>query len=186
MFIMYINHDHANSDSLSSFVTLTYNSVPHDATGVSPFRLVHVRDSFTTMNAILTVHNMDNYTSFSPQRAQEVCQLYRLRTQQAQQGQRLSYEKHHQEAQYSNGDVAGLWVPTRPIDLSLNLMSRYSGPYRALEHISDFNYRVGPLQPPLDRRSPAKDVVHGTSMSPCIMYSPSPLPPPMRKEMLQT
>lgn len=50
---------------------------------------------------------------------------------------------------------------------SSKFMPRHTGPYIVVHRLSDVNYRVRPIVPPADRRTPAEDTVYVAQMKPC-------------------
>lgn len=75
MLFMYINRDHTIWDTILPFVTFAYNSAVRDFTKFSPFLLFFVRDPSQILNAVLPVHEMDDYTLSVAKRIQERANL---------------------------------------------------------------------------------------------------------------
>ncbi|GBM36757.1 hypothetical protein AVEN_133842-1 [Araneus ventricosus] len=87
MLSMYVDFEQRNWDTILTFVTFAYNSAKQDATGFSPFFLVHGRDIVTPLDVILphdTENHADNYVQQLITRAEEARQLAKLHILDAQ------------------------------------------------------------------------------------------------------
>ncbi|KAM7313144.1 DDE-type integrase/transposase/recombinase [Ixodes scapularis] len=87
MISMYVDVEHKTWDEVLPYVTFAYNTAVQEATGVTPFQLVHGREVTTMLDAMLPHEPSDNESDDAQavaQRAEEVRQLARLMIQDQQ------------------------------------------------------------------------------------------------------
>lgn len=163
MISMYINSDHSNWDTILPFVTFAYNTAVQTTTGFSPFYLLYGRDPSSTLDTILPYPNehpdndlMTQFTSSS----EASRQLARSRTLQHQDASKRRYDAQHRDVHYLPGDLVLIFFPFRQTGRCEKFLPKFKGPYKVIRQTSPVNYLVEPVNPPSDRRTTGRHIVH--------------------------
>ncbi|UYV79391.1 K02A2.6-like [Cordylochernes scorpioides] len=149
-------------DQVLPFVTFAYNTAKQEATGYTPFFLVHARVAETYIDAVLSylpVEISDDYVGKLVTRAEEARQFSRSRLPQSQAKDRRLYDQKHTPVFYEKDDLVWVFTPIRKVGLSEKLLKRYFGPYKVTKKLSEVTYEVEPVDP-LPRSRKSKDIVH--------------------------
>ncbi|UYV68342.1 K02A2.6-like [Cordylochernes scorpioides] len=150
------------------YVTFAYNTAKQEATGYTPFFLVHAREAETYIDAVLPYlpdEISNDYVGELVTRAEEARQLSRSRLLQSQAKDRRLYDQKHTPVYYQKDDLVWVFTPIRKVGLSEKLLKRYFGPYKVTKKLSEVTYEVEPVDPsPRSRKS--KDIVHVIRMKP--------------------
>lgn len=176
MLSMYVDVQHKTWDEILPYVTFAYNTATQETTRFTPFYLVYGREAQTMLDAMLPCDNIDQLdltqdAELFVQRAEEARQLARLHIKKQQSIDAHRYNLRHRQVEFQPGDQVLVWTPVRRKGLSEKLLSRYFGPYRVLQRISDVNYEVLPDgSQPIRRRRPQSEIVHVVRLKP--YYSP--------------
>ncbi|UYV60360.1 K02A2.6-like [Cordylochernes scorpioides] len=167
MLPMYTGVEQKDWNQVLPYVTFAYNTAKQEATGHTPFFLVHVREAETYIDAVLPYlpdETSDDYVGELVTRAEEARQLSRSRLLQSQAKDRRLYDQKHTPVYYQKDDLVWVFTPIRKVGLSEKLLKRYFGPYKVTKKLSEVTYEVEPVDPsPRSRK--AKDIVHETEMS---------------------
>ncbi|UYV63869.1 hypothetical protein LAZ67_2005858, partial [Cordylochernes scorpioides] len=168
MLSMYTGVEQKDWDQVLPYVTFAYNTAKQEATGYTPFFLVHAREAETYIDAVLPYlpdEISDDYVGELVTRAEEARQLSRSRLLQSQAKDRRLYDQKHTPVYYQKDDLVWVFTPIRKVGLSEKLLKRYFGPYRVTKKLSEVTYEVEPVDPsPRSRK--AKDIVHVIRMKP--------------------
>ncbi|UYV73923.1 K02A2.6-like, partial [Cordylochernes scorpioides] len=168
MLSMYTGVEQKDWDQVLPYVTFAYNTAKQEATGYTPFFLVHARKAETYIDAVLPYlpdEISDDYVGELVTRAEEARQLSRSRLLQSQAKDRRLYDQKHTPVYYQKDDLVWVFTPIRKVGLSEKLLKRYFGPYRVTKKLSEVTYEVEPVDPsPRSRK--AKDIVHVIRMKP--------------------
>ncbi|UYV67226.1 K02A2.6-like [Cordylochernes scorpioides] len=145
-------------DQVLPYVTFAYNTAKQEATGYTPFFLVHAREAETYIDAVLPYlpdEISDDY----------VGELSRSRLLQSQAKDRRLYDQKHTPVYYQKDDLVWVFTPIPKVGLSENLLKSYFGPYKVTKKLSEVTYEVEPVDPsPRSRK--AKNIVHVIRMKP--------------------
>ncbi|UYV63918.1 K02A2.6-like [Cordylochernes scorpioides] len=165
---MYTGVEQKDWDQVLPYVTFAYNTAKQEATGYTPFFLVHAREAETYIDAVLPYlpdEISDDYVGELVTRAEEARQLSRSRLLQSQAKDRRLYDQKHTPVYYQKDDLVWVFTPIRKVGLSEKLLKRYFGPYKVTKKLSEVTYEVEPVDPsPRSRKS--KDIVHVIRMKP--------------------
>ncbi|UYV72138.1 hypothetical protein LAZ67_9001944 [Cordylochernes scorpioides] len=168
MLSMYTGVEQKDWDQVLPYVTFAYNTAKQEATGYTPFFLVHGREAETYIDAVLPYlpdEISDDYVGELVTRAEEARQLSRSRLLQSQAKDRRLYDQKHTPVYYQKDDLVWVFTPIRKVGLSEKLLKRYCGPYKVTKRLSEVTYEVEPLDPsPRSRK--AKDIVLVIRMKP--------------------
>ncbi|UYV66976.1 hypothetical protein LAZ67_4003508, partial [Cordylochernes scorpioides] len=168
MLSMYTGVEQKDWDQVLPYVTFAYNTAKQEATGYTPFFLVHAREAETYIDAVLPYlpdEISDDYVGELVTRAEEARQLSRSRLLQSQAKDRRLYDQKHTPVYYQKDDLVWVFTPIRKVGLSEKLLKRYFGPYKVTKKLSEVTYEVEPVDPsPRSRKS--KDIVHVIRMKP--------------------
>ncbi|UYV75684.1 K02A2.6-like, partial [Cordylochernes scorpioides] len=168
MLSMYTGAEQKDWDQVLPYVTFAYNTARQEATGYTPFFLVHAREAETYIDAVLPYlpdEISDDYVGELVTRAEEARQLSRSRLLQSQAKDRRLYDQKHTPVYYQKDDLVWVFTPIRKVGLSEKLLKRYFGPYKVTKKFSEVTYEVEPVDPsPRSRKS--KDIVHVIRMKP--------------------
>ncbi|UYV73812.1 K02A2.6-like, partial [Cordylochernes scorpioides] len=168
MLSMYTGVEQKDWDQVLPYVTFAYNTAKQEATGYTPFFLVHAREAETYIDAVLPYlpdEISDDYVGELVTRAEEARQLSRSRLLQSQAKDRRLYDQKHTPVYYQKDDLVWVFTPIRKVGLSEKLLKRYFGPYKVTKKLSEVTYEVEPVDPsPRSRK--AKDIVHVIRMKP--------------------
>ncbi|UYV70499.1 K02A2.6-like [Cordylochernes scorpioides] len=168
MLSMYTGVEQKDWDQVLPYVTFAYNTAKQEATGYTPFFLVHAREAETYIDAVLPYlpdEISNDYVGELVTRAEEARQLSRSRLLQSQAKDRRLYDQKHTPVYYQKNDLVWVFTPIRKVGLSEKLLKRYFGPYKVTKKLSEVTYEVEPVDPsPRSRK--AKDIVHVIRMKP--------------------
>ncbi|UYV72103.1 hypothetical protein LAZ67_9001818 [Cordylochernes scorpioides] len=168
MLSMYTGVEQKDWDQVLPYVTFAYNTAKQEATGYTPFFLVHAREAETYIDAVLPYlpdEISDDYVGELVTRAEEARQLSRSRLLQSQAKDRRLYDQKHTPVYYQKDDLVWVFTPIRKVGLSEKLLKKYFGPYKVTKKLSEVTYEVEPVDPsPRSRKS--KDIVHVIRMKP--------------------
>ncbi|UYV78188.1 hypothetical protein LAZ67_16000412, partial [Cordylochernes scorpioides] len=168
MLSMYTGVEQKDWDQVLPYVTFAYNTAKQEATGYTPFFLVHAREAETYIDAVLPYlpdEISNDYVGELVTRAEEARQLSRSRLLQSQAKDRRLYDQKHTPVYYQKDDLVWVFTPIRKVGLSEKLLKRYFGPYKVTKKLSEVTYEVEPVDPsPRSRK--AKDIVHVIRMKP--------------------
>ncbi|UYV78619.1 hypothetical protein LAZ67_16002183, partial [Cordylochernes scorpioides] len=168
MLSMYTGVEQKDWDQVLPYVTFAYNTAKQEATGYTPFFLVHAREAETYIDAVLPYlpyEISDDYVGELVTRTEEARQLSRSRLLQSQAKDRRLYDQKHTPVYYQRDDLVWVFTPIRKVGLSEKLLKRYFGPYKVTKKLSEVTYEVEPVDPsPRSRKS--KDIVHVIRMKP--------------------
>ncbi|UYV85087.1 hypothetical protein LAZ67_X004532 [Cordylochernes scorpioides] len=168
MLSMYTGVEQKDWDQVLPYVTFAYNTAKQEATGYTPFFLVHAREAETYIDAVLPYlpdEISDDSVGELVTRAEEARQLSRSRLLQSQAKDRRLYDQKHTPVYYQKDDLVWVFTPIRKVGLSEKLLKRYFGPYKVTKKLSEVTYEVEPVDPsPRSRK--AKDIVHVIRMKP--------------------
>ncbi|UYV67434.1 K02A2.6-like [Cordylochernes scorpioides] len=168
MLSMYTGVEQKDWDQVLPYVTFAYNTAKQEATGYTPFFLVHAREAETYIDAVLPClpdEISDDYVGELVTRAEEARQLSRSRLLQSQAKDRRLYDQKDTPVYYQKDDLVWIFTPIRKVGLSEKLLKRYFGPYMVTKKLSEVRYEVEPVDPsPRSRKS--KDIVHVIRMKP--------------------
>ncbi|UYV63047.1 hypothetical protein LAZ67_2002938 [Cordylochernes scorpioides] len=168
MLSMYTGVEQKDWNKVLPYVTFAYNTAKQEATGYTPFFLVHAREAETYIDAVLPYlpdEISDDYVGELVTRAEEARQLSRSRLLQSQAKDRRLYDQKHTPVYYQKDDLVWVFTPIRKVGLSEKLLKRYFGPYKVTKKLSEVTYEVEPVDPP-PRSRKAKDIVHVIRMKP--------------------
>ena len=170
MLSMYTNEWHTNWDDILPFVQFAYNTSVQEATGYSPFFLLHGREPTTTLETMFPyptkeLTNYDEYVQDLILTTQEARQIAYTSMLQRQVSYKTRYDKKHRVVQFQPGDLVCIWTPRRHVGLSEKLLRRYFGPYKVLKQTGPVNYLVISVE----GRRPKPENVHVTRMK---LYRP--------------
>ncbi|UYV77418.1 K02A2.6-like [Cordylochernes scorpioides] len=150
MLSMYTGVIQKDWDQVLPYVTFAYNTAKQEATGYTPFFLVHAREAETYIDAILPYlpdEISDDYVGELVTRAEEARQPSRSRHLQSQAKDRRLYDQKHTPVYYQKDNLV------------------YFGPYKVTKKLSEVTYEVEPVDPS-SRSRKAKDIVHVIRMKP--------------------
>ncbi|UYV73901.1 hypothetical protein LAZ67_11001356, partial [Cordylochernes scorpioides] len=168
MLSMYTGVEQKDWDQVLPYVTFAYNTAKQEATGYTPFFLVHAREAETYIDAVLPYlpdEISNDYVGELVTRAEEARQLSRSRLLQSQAKDRRLYDQKHTPVYYQKNDLVWVFTPIRKVGLSEKLLKRYFGPYKVTKKLSEVTYEVEPVDPsPRSRK--AKDIFHVIRMKP--------------------
>ncbi|UYV75173.1 hypothetical protein LAZ67_12002747, partial [Cordylochernes scorpioides] len=168
MLSMYTGVEQKDWDQVLPYVTFAYNTAKQEATGYTPFFLVHAREAETYIDAVLPYlpdEISNDYVGELVTRAEEARQLSRSRLLQSQAKDRRLYDHKHTPVYYQKDDLVWVFTPIRKVGLSEKLLKRYFDPYKVTKKLSEVTYEVEPVDPsPRSRKS--KDIVHVIRMKP--------------------
>ncbi|UYV62671.1 hypothetical protein LAZ67_2001503, partial [Cordylochernes scorpioides] len=168
MLSMYTGVEQKDWDQVLPYVTFAYNTAKQEATGYTPFFLVHAREAETYIDAVLPYlpdEISNDYVGELVTRAEEARQLSRSRLLQSQAKDRRLYDQKHTPVYYQKDDLVWVFTPIRKVGLSEKLLKRYFGPYKVTKKLSEVTYEIEPVDPsPRSRK--AKDIVHVIRMKP--------------------
>ncbi|UYV77154.1 hypothetical protein LAZ67_14003459 [Cordylochernes scorpioides] len=168
MLSMYTGVEQKDWDQVLPYVTFAYNTAKQEATGYTPFFLVHAREAETYIDAVLPYlpdEISNDYVGELVTRAEEARQLSRSRLLQSQAKDCRLYDQKHTPVYYQKNDLVWVFTPIRKVGLSEKLLKRYFGPYKVTKKLSEVTYEVEPVDPsPRSRK--AKDIVHVIRMKP--------------------
>ncbi|UYV77687.1 K02A2.6-like [Cordylochernes scorpioides] len=168
MLSMYTGVEQKDWDQVLPYVTFAYNTAKQEATGYTPFFLVHAREAETYIDAVLPYlpdEISNDYVGELVTRAEEARQLSRSRLLQSQAKDRRLYDQKHTPVYYQKDDLVWVFTPIRKVGLSEKLLKRYFGPYKVTKKLSEVTYEVEPVDlSPRSRKS--KDIVHVIRMKP--------------------
>ncbi|UYV84067.1 hypothetical protein LAZ67_X001053 [Cordylochernes scorpioides] len=168
MLSMYVDLDQKNWDEILPFVTFAYNTAKQEATGFTPFFLVHGREAETPLDALFPYpETTDSYEYIQEleTKAEEARQIARFHILKAQDVNKTNYDSKHRRVAYHPGDLVWIYTPVRRVGLCEKLMRRYFGPYHVTRKLSDVTYEVRPVEDQ-GRRHRTKDIVHVLRMKP--------------------
>ncbi|UYV67229.1 hypothetical protein LAZ67_4004437 [Cordylochernes scorpioides] len=134
-------------DQVLPYVTFAYNTAKQEATGYTPFFLVHAREAETYIDAVLPYlpdEISDDYFG----------ELSRSRLLQSQAKDRRLYDQKHTPVYYQKDDLVWVFTPIPKVGLSENLLKRYFGPYKVTKKLSEVTYEVEPVDPLPDHGKP--------------------------------
>ncbi|UYV76060.1 hypothetical protein LAZ67_13002356, partial [Cordylochernes scorpioides] len=143
MLSMYIDLDQKNWDEILPFVTFAYNTAKQEATGFTPFFLVHGREAETPLDALFPypeTTDSDEYIQELETKAEEARQIARFHILKAQDVNKTNYDSKHRRVTYHPGDLVWIYTPVRRVGLCEKLMRRYFGPYHVTRKLSDVTY----------------------------------------------
>ncbi|UYV66666.1 K02A2.6-like [Cordylochernes scorpioides] len=129
----YVVHEHKDWDQVLPYVTFAYNTAKQEATGYTPFFLVHAREAETYIDAVLPYlpdEISDDYVGELVTRAEEARQLSRSRLLQSQAKDRRLHDQKHTPVYYQKDDLVWVFTPIRKVGLSEKLLKRFFGPYK--------------------------------------------------------
>ncbi|UYV61749.1 hypothetical protein LAZ67_1006322, partial [Cordylochernes scorpioides] len=133
MLSMYTGVEQKDWDQVLPYVTFAYNTAKQEATGYTPFFLVHAREAETYIDAVLPYlpdEISNDYVGELVTRAEEARQLSRSRLLQSQAKDRRLYDQKHTPVYYQKDDLVWVFTPIRKVGLSEKLLKRYFGPYK--------------------------------------------------------
>ncbi|UYV77965.1 K02A2.6-like [Cordylochernes scorpioides] len=133
MLSMYTGVEQKDWNQVLPYVTFSYNTDKQEATGYTPFFLVHAREAETYIDAVLPYlpdEISDDYVGELVTRAEEARQLSRSRLLQTQAKDRRLYDQKHTPVYYQKDDLVWVFTPIRKVGLSEKLLKRYFGPYK--------------------------------------------------------
>ncbi|UYV82586.1 K02A2.6-like [Cordylochernes scorpioides] len=140
MLSMYTGVEQKDWDQVLPYVTFAYNTAKQEATGYTPFFLVHAREAETYIDAVLPYlpdEISNDYVGELVTRAEEARQLSRSRLLQSQ----------AKDLYYQKDDLVWVFTPIRKVGLSEKLLKRYFGPYKVTKKLSEgFTIVVGSKQ----------------------------------------
>ncbi|UYV67564.1 hypothetical protein LAZ67_5001228 [Cordylochernes scorpioides] len=140
MLSMYTGVEQKDWDQVLPYVTFAYNTAKQEATGYTPFFLVHAREAETYIDAVLPYlpdEISDDYVGELVTRAEEARQLSRSRLLQSQAKDRRLYDQKHTPVYYQKDDLVWVFTPIRKVGLSEKLLKRYFGPYKVTKKLSE-------------------------------------------------
>ncbi|UYV80731.1 hypothetical protein LAZ67_19001552, partial [Cordylochernes scorpioides] len=140
MLSMYTGVDQKDWDQVLPYVTFAYNTAKQEATGYTPFFLVHAREAETYIDAVLPYlpdEISNDYVGELVTRAEEARQLSRSRLLQSQAKDRRLYDQKHTPVYYQKNDLVWVFTPIRKVGLSEKLLKRYFGPYKVTKKLSE-------------------------------------------------
>ncbi|UYV75828.1 hypothetical protein LAZ67_13001456 [Cordylochernes scorpioides] len=120
-----------------------------EATGYTPFFLVHALEAETYIDALLPYlpdEISDDYVGELVTRAEEAHQLSPSRLLQSQAKDRRLYDQKHTPVYYQKDDLMWVFTPIRKVGLSEKLLKRNFGPYKLQRHdvILGWDFLVSP------------------------------------------
>ncbi|UYV60464.1 PDSS1 [Cordylochernes scorpioides] len=121
-----------------------------EATGYTPFFLVHARLAETYIDAVLPYlpdDISDDYFGELVIRAEEARKLSRSRLLQSQAKDRRLYDQKHTPVYYQKDAIVWVFTPIRKVGLSEKLLKRFFGPYKVTKKLSEVTYEVEPVNP---------------------------------------
>ncbi|UYV73167.1 K02A2.6-like, partial [Cordylochernes scorpioides] len=133
MLSMYTGVEQKDWDQVLPYVTFAYNTAKQEATGYTPFFLVHACEAEPYIDAVLPYlpdEISDDYVGELVIRAEEARQLSRSRLLQSQVKDRRLYDQKHTPVYYQKDDLVWVFTPIRKVGLSEKLLKRYFGPYK--------------------------------------------------------
>ncbi|UYV81540.1 hypothetical protein LAZ67_20001480 [Cordylochernes scorpioides] len=134
MLSMYTGVEQKDWDQVLPYVTFSYNTDKQEASGHTPFFLVHApRKAGTYIVAVLPYLKdeiSDDYVRELVSRAEEARQLSRSRFLQSQAKDRRLYDHKHTPVYYQKDDLVWVFTSIRKVGLSEKLLKRYFGPYK--------------------------------------------------------
>ncbi|UYV78935.1 hypothetical protein LAZ67_17000317, partial [Cordylochernes scorpioides] len=131
-------------DQVLPYVTFAYNTAKQEATGYTPFFLVHAREAETYIDAVLPYlpdEISDDYVGELVTRAEKARQLSRSRLIQSQAKDRRLYDQKHTPVYYQKDDLVWVFTPIRKVGLSEKLLKRYFGPYKVTKKLSEVTHQ---------------------------------------------
>ncbi|UYV77021.1 hypothetical protein LAZ67_14002906 [Cordylochernes scorpioides] len=140
MLSMYTGVEQKDWDQVLPYVTFAYNTAKQEATGYTPFFLVHAREAETYIDAVLPYlpdEISNDYVGELVTRAEEARQLSRSRLLQSQAKDRRLYDQKHTVVYYQKDDLVWVFTPIRKVGLSEKLLKRYFGPYKVTKKLSE-------------------------------------------------
>ncbi|CAC5367980.1 unnamed protein product [Mytilus coruscus] len=164
----YIKSHQRDWDQHLDFLTMAYNSTPHESTGLTPHRLVYGQEMKFPLDVISERIEQDkpqtefasDYANKLEEKLREAHKIAREHLKVASERQKFQYDENVKEKIYSDGQL--VWrnqkqnIPGKKVKICRN----WTGPWVITKKLSDVLYRIQHAKnsPPV--------VVHGDNLKP--------------------
>ena len=151
---MYCNDDQTNWPDSLPYITFSYNTVEHQSTGFSPYRLLYGREPRYPIDALLRAPVLCQTSQNFAKTMEESRLLANEFIKNAQLKNKIAYDLKRTDNPFKVGDKVLVFTPIRKVGKSEKLLHRYFGPFTIQEFTSPVNVRV------ISEVSNRKDIVH--------------------------
>jgi len=166
MLSKYIKSNQKDWDDYLDFITMAYNSTPHESTGVSPYKLIYGREMSFPIDILTEKHEeitlepiySSKYVQDLEEQLRKAHELARNQLKISAERQRTTYNLNVRKMAYEVGDLVWRNQKKHVPGLKMKIARHWTGPWVIIEKLNEVIFKIQHSQ----NSSPV--IIHGDNL----------------------